>query len=269
VAETAAFPDTSSLAKAELQLKQFADSIAKGSNDKVREAAAAAFNPIFFDLLMNNPATFSYPFDSLPTVSKIKSHDGNLRIYTWLMNSWLEGTYRYYGIVQRYNPSTKQLKTIGLLETDTLDEAATFADLKTDSWYGAIYYEIIEKKINKKTSYFLLGWKGRDRLSTRKVIDAISFDAWDNISFGMPVFLHEKKNKYRVIFEFNAQAVMSLKYDKKKKMILFDHLSPSSPSLKGQYRYYGPDFTYDGFQFKKGIWNYKSNLELRNPGEKK
>ena len=62
---------------------------------------------------------------------------------------------------------------------------------------------------------------------------------------------------------------MSLRYEKKKKMIVFDHLSPSSPSLKGKYEYYGPDFTYDGFSFKKGIWHYRKNLEMRNDGNRK
>jgi hypothetical protein len=95
----------------------------------------------------------------------------------------------------------------------------------------------------------------------------VHFDFWNNPDFGMPVFLDDKKRKKtRVVFSFNAQAVMLLRFNKKKKMIVFDHLSPASPSQKGQFRYYGPDFTYDGFQFKKGKWNYRSNLDLRNPG---
>jgi len=102
-------------------------------------------------------------------------------------------------------------------------------------------------------------------LTNKKVIDVLFFDQWDNITFGAPVFLDEnKKLKYRVVFEFSAQAVMLLRYEKKKKMIVFDHLSPTSPSAKGQFQYYGPDFTYDGFYFKKGIWNYRKNLDLRN-----
>ncbi|MBL7915546.1 MAG: hypothetical protein JNL49_10925, partial [Bacteroidia bacterium] len=55
-----------------------------------------------------------------------------------------------------------------------------------------------------------------------------------------------------------------LRYEEKKKMFVFDHLSPASPSAKGQFRYYGPDFTYDGYRFKKGLWYYKSNLDMRN-----
>jgi hypothetical protein len=255
--------------KTELQLRQFSDSIMKGSTDQVRQVALAAFNPVFLDLL-NNPATFNYPFDSLPAVSKLSSRDKFLRIYTWILPSREKGTYTYYGIIQRINPGTKQFKVIGLQDFFLETADAEVNELKADTWYGAAYYEIIEKKINKKTYYFLLGWKGNDRLTTKKVADVLYFDTWDNITFGAPLFTDEKKKKkHRLVFEYNAQAVMLLRYDKKKKMIVFDHLSPSSPSGKGQYRLYGPDFTYDGLQFKKGVWNYKSNLDLRNPNERK
>src|SRR5688572_27092893 len=158
--------------KAEMQLRQLSDSILKGSNDVVREAALAAFNPVFLDLL-NNPATFEYHFDSLKAVSKIKSPDGLVRIYTWLIPSRMEGTYRYYGIIQRVNPGNKKIKTIGLMEHKLLPEEVETVELKTDTWFGAVYYEIIEKKINKKTNYILLGWQGNDRFTTRKVIELV------------------------------------------------------------------------------------------------
>jgi hypothetical protein len=254
--------------ESEIQLRQLSDSINRGSSDPVREAALAAFNPVFFDLL-SNPETYNYPFDSLKAVSKLASPDGKLRIFTWLAVSRQEGTCRQFGVLQRKNPVSGKITTIGLLELNIPTEEAEKAELKSNSWAGALYYDVIERKIQKRTCYFVLGWKGNDRLSTKKVIDVITFDEWDNVAFGLPVFTDGKTTKYRVIFEFNAQAVMLLRYDKKKKMIVFDHLSPSSPSLKGQYRHYGPDFTYDGYQFKKGNWNYKSNLDLRNPGERK
>ena len=252
----------------ELQLKQLSDSITKGSTDHVREVSLAAFNPIFFDLLSDD-ATYSYPFDSLKTVSRIESPDGKLRIFTWLIVSKKEGTSSHYGILQRKNPETGSISTIGLLDTNWTNAEAEQTAMKTSRWFGAIYYDIIERKIQKRTCYFVLGWKGNDRFSTKKVIDVIVFDEWDNVTLGMPVFTDEKTRKYRVVFEFNAQAVMLLRYEKRKKVIVFDHLSPSSPSLKGQYRHYGPDFTYDGYRFRKGLWIYRPNLELRNPGERK
>ncbi|MBL0341979.1 MAG: hypothetical protein IPP71_14245 [Bacteroidetes bacterium] len=258
-----------SLISSEKLLKSLGDSIINGSTDFSRNGAAAEFNPRFFDLLAN-PETFNYPFDSIKTVSILKSPDGLMRIYTWIVPSRIEGTFKYYGVVQRINIKTGEMKLIGLVELKSIPEEAELAELKYDTWFGAIYYEIIEKNIGKNKYYFLLGWQGNDRLTTRKLIDVIYFDSWNNLTFGAPVFKDEtKKLKQRVIFEYTTEAVMLLRYEKKKKMIVFDHLSPSSPSLKGQYRYYGPDFTYDAYHFKKGFWNYRKNLEMRNSNDSK
>jgi len=250
--------------KTELMLQVLGDSIIKGSNDLIREAAISEFNARFFDLLAE-PSTFNYPFDSLKTISKVKSADGRVRIYSWIQQSRTTGKYKYFGVVQRLDLKTGKMKLIGLLELKSATVEAESIEFKADTWFGAVYYDIIEKKSGKNTYYYLLGWHGNDRLTNKKVIDVLFFDLWDNITFGAPVFLDEnKKLKYRVVFEFSAQAVMLLRYEKKKKMIVFDHLSPTSPSAKGQFQYYGPDFTYDGFYFKKGIWNYRKNLDLRN-----
>jgi hypothetical protein len=188
-----------------------------------------------------------------------------MRIYTWILPSRSNGTYKYFGVIQRKNLKTQEMKLIGLVDMKTSNEESELAELKYDSWNGAAYYEIIEKKVGKKVYYFVLGWQGNNNLTTCKVVDVIYFDLWNNVSFGAPLFMDEnKKIKHRIIFEYNAQAVMLLRYEKKKKMIVFDHLSPSSPSAKGQFQYYGPDFTYDGLSFKKGMWQYQKNLDLRN-----
>lgn len=82
--------------------------------------------------------------------------------------------------------------------------------------------------------------------------------------FGTPIFNIGKKVKKRVIFEYNSQAIMSLRYDEDKKLIIFDHLSPPDPSLEGQYQYYGPDGSYDALKFKKGKWILLEDLDARN-----
>lgn len=241
----------------------------RGSNDLNRNAALATFNPAMKDLL-HHPETFNYPFDSIKSLSKLTSPNGQVRIYTWALASRTEGTYTYYGLIQKLNPKTKQMKLIGLTERKYTTAEADTAFITTQTWYGALYYDIFEKKFNKNTCYFLLGWHGNDRFTTKKVIDVLHFDEFNTVTFGAPVFYDEtQKVKNRVIFEFTSEAVMLLRYDRKKKMIVFDHLSPTSPQAKGQYRFYGPDFTYDGFRYKKGAWIYKTNLDLRNTGDSK
>jgi hypothetical protein len=257
-----------SIYEAEVILKSLGDSIVRGHSERTREGALAEFNPRFYDLL-SNAATFNYPFDSLKTLSKLITPDKSTRIFTWVLPSYTGNAYKYYGLIQRINPRTKSYKVIGMQELKITNEEAENSELKTDSWYGAIYYDVIEKKYKKKTQYVLLGWQGNDLLTNRKVIDLIYFDEWDNVTYGAPVFKEDNKLKYRVIFEFTSSATMLLRYEARKKMIVFDHLSPSSPAAKGQYRFYGPDFTYDGFVFRKGYWLLKTNLDLRNSPQRK
>jgi hypothetical protein len=266
VAQTVVSPSgADSLLQIEMKLKALSDSIVRGVTDLSRQAALAEFNPLFFDLLQD-PATFSYPFDSLKGVSKVRSTDQRIRVISWTVQSRTENNYKYFGVVQLMNPKTGEMKRFGLNEVRWTNEEAEQKELFPEEWYPALYYEIIERKVKKKTWYFLLGWQGNTPYTTRKVIDVLGIDAWNNVTFGAPVFIDEnQKKKYRFVFEYSAQAVMMLKYDRKKKMIVFDHLSPVSPTAKGQYQYYGPDFTYDGLVFRKGFWNYKQHLILKNP----
>ena len=60
---------------------------------------------------------------------------------------------------------------------------------------------------------------------------------------------------------------MSLRYNEKKKMIVFDHLSPSNQMLKNNYEFYGPDMTYDAYKFQNNSWNFLKNIEVGNPSE--
>lgn len=245
-------------------LKVLSDSIIRGSTDIVRRAAVAEFNERMLDLL-KKPATFSYPFDSIKALSKLRTSDNRTRIYTWFHQSRDDGTYRYFGLVQRFNPAKTEMRLIGLIEQKCDNDTIEMKELNSDSWMGAVYYDLIEKKVKSGYQYYLLGWIGHDRYTTRKVLEVLTFDRYDNVAFGAPVFIDEKnKKKWREVFEFTAEAVMLLRYEEKKKMFVFDHLSPASPSAKGQFRYYGPDFTYDGYRFKKGLWYYKSNLDMRN-----
>lgn len=254
-----------SFPKAEELLKSLMDSVVRGSTDHVREGALAAFNPLFFDLL-GHPQSFNYSFDSLRAISKVKSPDGRIRVITWAIRSIEEGTYHYYGVVQHLEQGSGKLHRTGLSEFRTQSDTLVHSKLLPGQWFPALYYSIIERKAKKSTYYFLLGWQGRDRFANSKVIEVLTIDQWNNPHFGAPVFFDEenKMPRHRVIFSYSSEAVMMLKYHVKKKMIVFDHLSPVSPSAKGQYRYYGPDFTYDGYVFRKGMWQYKKNLDLRN-----
>jgi hypothetical protein len=48
---------------------------------------------------------------------------------------------------------------------------------------------------------------------------------------------------------------MSLRYDEQRDKIIFDHLSPESPSMKDFREYYVPDMSYDAYSFVNNKWH--------------
>lgn len=255
----------SSILQQETILKVIGDSILHGNNDSVRNINSNIFL-VKMEELLRNEASFSYPFDSLKNVSIVTSSDKTLRVYTWLLPSITKNKFNYFGFLQVKDKKTKKVSLHKLTEGTIIPEELEKKSLPCENWFGALYYKIIENKAKGKIYYTLLGWRGNSLKTTIKIIDALSINK-DAIKFGAPVFKSEKGMKHRIVFEYTAQAVMSLRYNEKKKMIVFDHLSPSNPALKGNYEYYGPDMTYDGYKFKNNSWYLTKNIEIGNPSE--
>jgi hypothetical protein len=139
-------------------------------------------------------------------------------------------------------------------------------------------------------------------MSTRKkLIEVITFNNVNSIPvFGSPIFKTDKSEPNRIIFEYSADAVMSLKYEeqyynkikgqsiyaydrlnkksnlrpkknlkkhkKKADMIIFDRLVSLTPNFKDQYQFYVPTTDYlDGFIFRAGKWRLIYDIDARNP----
>src|SRR5690606_22692219 len=87
------------------------------------------------------PNSFSFPFDSLKTISIQSSPDKHFRIFSWyIMND--DGSYRFYGTIQMNSPDGK-LQMYPLVDytpsfTHPADSITT-----NDRWYGALYYSVI------------------------------------------------------------------------------------------------------------------------------
>ncbi len=208
--------------------------------------------------LLSLPGSFEYPFDSLRHIGVVYPPDSTFRIFTWNL-SFRDGTYRHYGILQRKEglPVTLTDRAPAIVHpTDTVTGPET--------WYGALYYRILKNKWKNRTYYTLLGLSLHNSLTNRKVIDVLTFDRKGRIRFGAPLFDLDGKTLYRIIFEFNAHISMLLHYDDRMGMIVYDHLSPARPELKGLPQYYGPDSSYDGFFFYKGKWRLREDLDVRN-----
>lgn len=257
-----------SIDAAEVNLKAHEDSINHYFNMLAMETSDAEkirFNQKileYFRETLKNEESFDHPFSSLKNVGIITSEDNKLRIITWNL-PYNDRTHKYYGFVQ-YKKSNRSYNLFELQDKSVSIKKPELVVLDHENWYGALYYSIITNKYKGTIYYTLLGADLNDVLIKKKVIDILYFSDDDQPVFGKRVFKNKSYPAARVIFEFNAQTSMTLTYDEEKEMIVFDHLSPSQPSLKGQYEFYGPDFSYDGLKFERGIWNAYTDIDVRD-----
>jgi hypothetical protein len=209
------------------------------------------------------PDAFAYPFDSLHKVGKITSHDEMVRVFTWEMIR-NDGTHQCCGFVlcRRKNPENSLVVKLTSRNAGILDP--TEQVLGADNWFGALYYEIIESAWNGHPVYTLLGYDANDIFTSRKIVDCFYLKDGAVPTFGAPIFMLNNKVKKRIIFEYSAKVSMSMRYDDKSKMIVFDHLSPSKPSYEGNFEFYGPDFSYDALKFIDSCWVLYENIDVRS-----
>jgi hypothetical protein len=222
-----------------------------------RDQLANTFYNNFAEKLTTE-GSFEYAFDSLKNIGSIYSQDRSLRIFTWNIPVGLNEQL-YFGIAQYYSSNAKNYRIVKLNDPVGLNQIK-----KIGKWQGALYYEVIQTKHAGRNYYTLLGFSFNNSLSNKKVIDILSIDNFDELYFCKDLIQYKNKKEDRIEFIYNERATMSLRYNEKMKMIIFDHLSPSKPSMEGKYEFYGPDFTYDGFKFEKGTWEYYSDIEITN-----
>lgn len=234
-------------------LKILGRTILSGKTDSIRMAS----NEKFFTLMeetLNTPGSFEASFDSVTNVSKLISPDKSLRIYTWTLPKTDMSSYIFFGFVQYYD-SKKRLKVIRLEDTSAMIENPQSLKLNAQNWFGAVYYYILESKKGGRKYYTLLGWKGNNRITTKKVIDIMYFKK-DSLMFGYPLLKGEKGYVNRVVFEYAAEAVMALRYEPSKKMIVFDHLTTTGGNTAG------PDGKYDAYRLVKGRWEFVKDVDV-------
>ncbi|MFP4621859.1 MAG: hypothetical protein ACLFM7_11160 [Bacteroidales bacterium] len=252
--------EVSDMKQAEQDLKNKFTSLSSAESDSKREALNKKIKEKFRDIL-DYEDSFSYPFDSLSNAGVLKSPDGKVKIYNW--NIPYEAGYHVYHCFLQFRTSDT-LMNFELKDRSGQIEKPEQEVLDKDNWFGALYYQIIPRKVrNGKTYYTLLGYDPNDYMTNRKLVDVLSFDEDNQPVFGAEIFRNQREISRRIIFEYAEFASMTLQYSEDKDMIVYDHLSPSKPEYEGQYEFYGPDFSYDGLRFENGVWNTYFDLDLR------
>lgn len=220
-----------------------------------------------FDSVFVEQESFEFSFDSLRNMGILTAPDNKFRLYNWNLQL-NDGTFEYFGFLQVKTKAKKEYLIYKLHDHSSNVESPEKATLSNLNWYGALYYQIVLAKEKQEKFYTLLGWDGHNDFTNRKIIDVLYFTKSDKPKFGKNLFKLGKIKQKRIVFEYSYLASMTLKYNEKLNMIVYDHLAPSSPKFEGQYQYYGPDFSYDGLYFKNGKWIEEKNIDVRNPKTK-
>ena len=214
-----------------------------------------------FKIALQAEGAFDYPFDSLVNVGKQKSADNVLRVFTWNL-PLPRGLQQYFGFIM-----VKQDEGVQVFELE--DKRAEFEsphlDVGTPSkWFGALYYELITRQHQGKAYYTLLGVDLNNIFSSKRIVEVITLENGIPV-FGAPIIRLKDRMISRVIFEYSSRATMILRWDSDNSMIVSSHLTPMQPTYAGNFQYYVPDLSFDGFRFADGYWVYTPDIDARNP----
>lgn len=233
----------------------------KQDGDAAYKQALADSIRITMKTALSLPGAYEYPFTAAP-VGKITSSDNRIRFYTWNI-PYMDGHTDYFGFVQ----AKQEDKSITLTELQDKTRELTAPEtltLPASQWYGMLVYDIVVRKSAGMTYYTLLGFANEDFFVSRKVVDILTMDPQGMLWFGKPVFRVHGKVQSRLIFRYSSKARMSMVWNEKQNMIIFDHLSPSKPQYQGNFQYYGPDLSFDALRFENGFWELTEDVDVRN-----
>jgi len=213
---------------------------------------------------------FLKDFNLARTFSVLQNPEKTFRIVTWYV-PFTDGTFQYFGFVISRDNENKSVKITALNDQTPQLQQPVGSVLDADKWYGAFYYELVHVKYRRANHYVLLGWKGYDRNSRKRVIEPLTIVDKKPV-FGAAVFEMQGSTPYRIIFEYSARASMGLNFylefehrrRRSAPSIVFDRLAPMQPGLEGNFRFYVPEVNiFDAFRFHHGRWILEQDVDAR------
>jgi len=215
---------------------------------------------LIIDSYCESDTVFTHKFANLKYLGQVASKNSQLKIITWNL-LLADSASRYYCY---FIHNSEKRNVVYRLEGQYSKAQVRSDTIYTEKdWYGALYYDLRLYMKDNQAYWVLLGIDYGNPSITRKIIDILSFSPEGGIIFGKKIFSTGEMTKYREVLEYNSEAVISLKF-LTSKSIVFDHLVPVSPALKGNKEFYGPDFSYDAYNQDKGVWKFKSSVDIRN-----
>lgn len=249
----------SALEETEQKLVYLHNQLASSTDDARSDSICESMRQVWISSF-DNSEVFDYPFHQLKFCTLI-SKDHHIRLLNWNL-PYRDGTYKYFCFLLIWNDDAKHFTWYEFLDTMHEPDKVESRFLTTEKWLGALYFEIIPMtRKGKSTTYTLLGWDGKDNLTTRKIVDALTITG-DKIRLGANLFEYGNDTRKRVILEYSNEVSASVKYYPKKNCIVMDQLSPKNPMMQGIYADYGPDGTYCLFELKKDKWIFMDEIDI-------
>lgn len=243
------------LSAKEDSLQILADSMVNGITPAKRFRSDSSFVRILVRALQYQNS-FSYPFDSVQTISRLYAPDSSFRIITWQLKKD-EYMYLQKGAIQ-VKTTDGSLKLLPLFDASMFTGKPLDSVRTRNNWIGAIYYRILQNTHNGKKYYTLLGFDDFSISSNRKWLEVLTFNETGEPVFGGPfISFKEDTAKKPVLHRFNIEykkeARTTFNYNPELNMIIFDHLvsETDEPDKKDTFI---PDGDFEGFKWKDGQW---------------
>ena len=265
VAQTTLSASIEDAQKMALLVDAYHDSLAVSTNDEKRVEWSNLMEAKLVEMAAVSSDKDVYQADyAYWRFAKLMSPDQRFRIINWnvpLQN----GEHIYYGVIWIWSEKENRFFAVTLKDAQRDGDKWDARYFDAEQWPGALYYEIIpcKSKRRKETdTYTLLGWDGRDNMTNAKVLDVIKIISNEKVRFGEGLFETPLGTKKRLMFQYSDEVSASFKYYPKKNAIVMDHLSPKNAMMEGIYADYGPDGTYDLYQWEKGKWKLYTSIDI-------
>ncbi len=242
-------------------LEQLFNRLINNYNDNDRIRINDSLRMIVNDYAKSD-SVFIHRFTNLRYLGQIVSPDSLIKIITW--NLVLENKPgKYYSYFIRKQEAGKENLVYDLSTSYSEEPLRTDTTYTKTNWYGALYYDIKPFVIDNDQFWVVLGIDYGNPEISRKIIDVVSFNINGSILFGKKWFMADEKKSYRAVFEYASNAMMTLRF-RSDSSIVFDHLVPFSASHKDDRQFYGPDYSFDAYNFENGVWKLLINVDVRN-----
>jgi hypothetical protein len=214
---------------------------------------------LFLEKYVTYDLIFGHTFDHLRYLGQVTSPDSLLKIISWnLPLSNASG--KYFSFVIRKQPGKNLVQKL----TADYNPGMILPDMLygPENWYGALYYAIRPVVAGGARCWVVLGLDYGNPYMTRKVIDVLDFSG-DKLKIGKMWFETDGEQSFRKVFEYASTATMTVRFSSDTS-IVFDHLVPFSPEPGTAKQLLAPDFSYDAYIYKDGLWRFAANVDVRN-----